>query len=359
MKRALAVFLVAMLGLMVNAADAVPSPVIGGYYEVGGNVERYPWSKINPGYNILYNSFLISDANNNFTYVPDPGLVKHGHRQGKLVLISLAGGGCNISILSELAKTPEKLAAYVDKVMKHVEEHDYDGVDSDWEHPRTPELGAQWSAMIKSFRVKLDALGKRKGRRMYLTTALSGVWTWQYNDYAVMRDCLDYFNFMAYDFAWGSSNYHSPMYANPADPAQDSIIDHLKALEEKAGFPRSKIIVGLPFYGNYFEVDRPFVKVDPKKWRQVWYRDALQLSEGVKRGYDPNSAGVWAWAPDRTKLVIYDSPQSIYDKTREYLRLGYGGVFCWAVDRDILPDGSQPLNDAMMKSVSDFTTRHQ
>ncbi len=347
---------VLMLGCMLNAAETAPSPVVGGYYEVGGNYERYPWTRINSGYNIIYNSFLTSDANNEFTFQPNPGVVKYGHEQGKLVLISLGGGGFGMFV--ELTNTPEKSEAYADKVVKHVAEHDYDGIDVDWEHPTTPVHGAQWSALMKSLRVKLDALGKQKGRKMYLTTALPpGNWSYKHNDYAVMRDCLDYLNVMAYDLGWGTSNYHAPMYANPVDPQKVSTLSQLEFLEKEVKFPRSKTIIGLPFYGNYFEIDRPFVKVDSKKWRQIWYREALQLSEGFKREYDPKSGGVWSWSPDHKKLVIYDSPQSIYDKTREYLKLGYGGVFCWAVDRDILPDDSQPLTDAMMKAVKDFTAK--
>lgn len=342
------------LGCMTNAAESIlpPSPVIGGYYEVGGNYESYPCTRINPGYNIIYDSFLTFDSAGEITFQPNPEVVKHGHQSGKLVLISLG-----TSPFVELTKTPEKLADYVSKVVKHVDQYDYDGIDVDWEHPTKPEQGVQWSALMKSFRNELDALGKKKGRKMYLTTALPpGPWAWQYNDFAVMRDCLDYINVMCYDLDWGTANYHAPLYANPADPKQISCVEELKFLEQKVGYPRSKTIIGLPFYGTYFETDQPFAKITDfnKRFRQLGYADVMKLSDGFKRGYDVNSAGAWAWSQDQKTLIIYDSPRSIYDKTQQYLRLGYGGVFCWAINRDLLPDDTQPLTEAMMQAVRDF-----
>ena len=339
----------------VNAAE-LPPPVIGGYYEVGGDYDSYPCDRVHPDYNILYNAFLQAGAAGELLldqeHLPNPELVRHGHQRNLPVLVSLGGG----TPFVEVTATPEKCAAYVDKVIKHVQKYDYDGIDVDWEHPREPEQGARWTELIRSLRSELDKLGKRNGRKMYLTTALPpGDWAWQHNDFAVMRDCLDYINVMCYDSGWNSSTYHAPMHANPADPGQVNFVEQLEFLEKKVGYPRSKIIVGLPFYGNYFEADQPFVPVDPQHWRQVTYADALKLSEGYKRSYDHNSGGVWAWAPDQKKLVIYDSPQSIYDKTQYYLNQGYGGVFCWAVNRDVLPDGSQPLTGAMMQSANDFS----
>lgn len=45
----------------VNAAE-LPPPVIGGYYEVGGDYDSYPCDRVHPDYNILYNAFLQAGA---------------------------------------------------------------------------------------------------------------------------------------------------------------------------------------------------------------------------------------------------------------------------------------------------------
>ncbi|WP_176015038.1 glycoside hydrolase family 18 protein [Victivallis sp. Marseille-Q1083] len=347
--------LLLLLAGCTTSPDGRLEPLLGGYYD-----GHYPLERIDPAYDLYFNAFLIADADGNLLLTadrePDPALAAHAGKQGKRALISLGGTtpfGC-------FTGTEQEIDAYVAQVIDYVEKNGYDGVDVDWEHPNTEPLGKQWSATIKALRTALDELGRRNGRHYLLTTALPpGDWSLKYNDFAVMRDCLDYVNVMCYDLGWGTSNYHAPRFANPADPARVSSVDQLTYLENVVGMPRSKLIIGLPFYGNYFRDTERFVEVPDENWRQITYREALDYSEDWQREYEPESCGVWAFGPDRREFVIYDSPQSIYDKTTYYLENGYGGVFCWAMNRDLLADGSQPLTQAMVQARRDFLNRNE
>ena len=60
---------------------------------------------------------------------------------------------------------------------------------------------------------------------------------------------------MTYDWRgyWdGKTGHHSPMHANNADENQEFNIDSVMGYYESLGAPKSKLVMGIPFYGQSF-----------------------------------------------------------------------------------------------------------
>ena len=345
-----------LIGLMVGAAlmsqaGEMNKKVIIGYSAFTDNLK---------GYDILIHPFLYVKDNkvnpDRFMKDKSSDFVKNAHGNGALAFVSLNGD------IKE-STAPEKLEEYVAQVIEYVRKYDYDGVDVDWEYPRDKEQGKQWNNFIKLLREKIDAVGKEKGRRMYLSSAVfPRSWVWENCDPKVIRECLDYLNVMCYDYAMRTSSYHAPVHANPADPAKFSYAQLVDKMADKLQYPKDKIIIGVPFYGCYMFADnpiKPYTKVEPSSnWKQISYYDLKKKieTEGFSQEYEPNSFGVWSWSPDRKSLILYDSSESIYNKSIYYLTQGYGGIFCWCVNQENkLQEGQTPLTDALMKARKDFS----
>ncbi|WP_176014301.1 glycoside hydrolase family 18 protein [Victivallis sp. Marseille-Q1083] len=327
-----------------------PEPMLGGYFTYSMPVDEVRYDT----YNFVFQAFLNANRDGvlqlDERYLPYPELVEQAHKNGAKVIVSLGGGG--FGDFPVILETPEKLRKFADAIVDFVDRNDYDGVDLDWELPRTPEDGERWKELMITLRLKLDKTGNEKGRKMYLTSALpAGEWAYEFIDKAVLRTCLDYINVMCYDHNWGKAAYHAPLFADPEDPLHDSTVEGLEYLEKVVGVPRARLSVGVPFYGNTYRHTPRFAKAEDDNWFDDSYASMISRSDGWKKVYEPNSKGTWYFSPDGSQIMTLDSPQSIYEKTQWALSNGYGGVFCWAMVHDRMPDGSRPLTDAMKKAA--------
>ena len=109
----------------------------------------------------------------------------------------------------------------------------------------------------------------------------------------------------------------------------------------------------MPFYSYVFSNSHPFEAVDPHQTRALgWSRIAdLQLNEGWTTRYDSASATFWGKSPDGKSFFAADNEQVIRQKTAWAVSSGYGGVFCWSMDHERMPDGTMPLSKAIQDGI--------
>lgn len=117
----------------------------------------------------------------------------------------------------------------------------------DWEHPADPQQGADFLALLSAIRLHLP------DEDYLLTAALpAGEWALRNIDLCRAQDYLDLINLMAYDFAgsWSpTAGHHAQLYpGNPDEPSGSAAVDYILS----AGFPASKILLGVPVYGRSF-----------------------------------------------------------------------------------------------------------
>jgi chitinase len=346
---------------------AESSPVIGGYVASWRDrklVERLPLGS----YTHLFHAFLTANAEGELITterLPNKWLPALGHKHGCKVILSLGGGGYHH--FPEIVADGVRRKRFVAAVVGVVVDYGYDGVDVDWEHPRTEEQGKHWVSLVKELRSALTAAAasQKRADAFLLTAAVfSNDWGSKWIDVKAVQKELDYVNVMTYDFAgaWGGVvGPHAALVG--ANDSGLSVTSGMNYWSEKRGIPKSKLVVGLPFYGFLFHDSTlgerleaghgrrvkaiTWVEVGPllrqKGWasRHTAAKDALLLE---------NSAASIVGAID-------DAPV-IKKKTSWALKQEFGGVFVWELGHEI-GDGATgtPLTGAIGDAVNAHKAR--
>lgn len=192
-----------------------------------------------------------------------------------------------------------KRPAFVAKLVDYVVAHQFDGLDVDIEGP---SINTDYGALIADLSKALHAKDK------LLTAALSK----GYGGKSVPDSVFDQFDFvsiMAYDGAG---------YWNPDKPGQHSSMEFAResvAYWLGRGLPRSKAVLGVPFYGYGFG--------EAFKKRDYPYATIIKDYPGAQNA-------------DRIgKTIWYNGIPTIKAKTKYVMEEGLGGVTIWSLDNDV------------------------
>lgn len=171
----------------------------------------------------------------------------HGHS----VKVGIAIGGWNDgddSAFVALARSAATREIFVQAIVALVERYQLDGVDMDWEYPSTAAQAGNFLLLMQELRLALNELE----RDQFLSAAVvaQGDWSGQYILDDVFSE-VDFLNIMAYDEY--NALEHSSM-----DYAETSLAYWLAR-----GLPRSKAVLGVPFYARPSWVSyREYVAID-------------------------------------------------------------------------------------------------
>jgi chitinase len=289
----------------------------------------------------------------------EPELNEHAHDAGVKVLLLLGGDFNGLEATGAVDALVGNIAAYT-------REHDYDGVDMDWEYPATTE--------DRNFLVKLMKALRESNSNYTLSIDIPPWGVPVYDPFYDLKDLqrsLDYFNIMMYDCAGPWDQYgqlNSPIFWDSHDPAPWECQPG-GSVQEAADYflkyvPARQLNMGTPFYGYYYTainqlfaecparvLNNPnngdtcgnsvltlnYANIKPLINRQGWYTL-----------YDPIALVPYMVRVDgRDGYITYDDPFSTFYRVwySDWKR-GLGGTFMWALDEDY--DGhSQDLLDAM------------
>ncbi|MFC5652335.1 glycoside hydrolase family 18 protein [Paenibacillus solisilvae] len=281
--------------------------------------------------------------------------------------ILLSVGGWSAGGFSEAASTEAGRDRMAASAVRALEELPIHGIDLDWEYPSYGEAGIGYSAddkttftlLLRTMREALDRKGSADGFR-YLLTIAAGADQY-YVDGTEMdqvQQYLDFIQLMTYDMRGGFqilTGHHSNLYTSPGDLFRISA-DASVRLFERAGVPRSKIVLGAAFYSRL--------------WQQVPDRDSgLHQMAGTTGGYGPDygelvesyigkNGFVRRWddaakAPylfNGSTFISYDDEESIACKCDYVREQGLAGIMFWEYSLD--PTGR--LIDAMARSLPDL-----
>ena len=316
-------------------------------------------------YTHLCHAFLVADADGRVKPahgVPDAGLTADAHRAGVKVLVSLGGWGYDEQFAAMVAK-PAAEERYVRSVLQMVDAANYDGVDLDWEYPDTKAEVAGFEHLTRRLRRELDALAKQKGRPMLLTMAASsnpGTLSWLGRD--LLLETMDWINVMTYDFAGDWTDYaghHSPLFASPKQPGGRPVssADTIRYLIDERRLPPDRLALGIPLYGRAFAVSAPYLSTGSAPKRRMPQGEYSNLERLMReqhwvRTWDDATKTPWLSAPDHSVVIGYDDPESVAIKTEWAMKQGLRGVFFWQIDGDRLPDGSNPVQQAVRHALN-------
>ncbi len=130
----------------------------------------------------------------------------------------------------------------------------FDGIDIDWEFPKSAADAADYTKLLAAFRTKLDTYKTNHPavlQQLLVTSAISPNngpdWQLQNIDFSSTgaTQYVNFFNVMTYDYAgsWNTSPISTAPYS--------SIIVNIPNLIGQ-GIPPSKIVLGVPFYGVHY-----------------------------------------------------------------------------------------------------------
>lgn len=183
----------------------------------------------------------------------------------KGVKVTLAIGGWNDSAgnkYSRLANSPQAREKFIAHVVNFILEHNFDGLDLDWEYPKCWQVDCKqgpvsdkqaFADLVKELRVAFKPHG------LLLSAAVSPSKTVidHAYDIRVLSDNLDWISVMTYDYhgQWDKKTGHvAPMYAFPNDTTPTFNANFSLHYWVSHGADRKKVIFGMPMYGQSFSL---------------------------------------------------------------------------------------------------------
>ena len=276
--------------------------------------------------------------------------LKSGNRSLR-VLLSVGGWNWSSSFTA-MANDPAKRTTFATSCRTFVEAQGIDGIDLDWEWPgggnTVPNANdrANFTALVHAVRVALNELGTVTGKSYELTCyAPATAANLAFWDLPALAQDFDFFNVQSYDLhgPWDSITGHqSGLTPNPSK--NDGLyVSQVLALYTNAGVPKSKLLLGAPFYAYYWtnvgptqngfnqpgggSSDLTYAALNATNgWASQFIRSWDPYAQ-VPSLYEPTASGTGRW-------VSYDDPQSLHAKALHCRNEGYGGVFFWQLGGD-------------------------
>jgi chitinase len=255
------------------------------------------------------------------------------------------GLGTYSSNFAQPASTPAGRAQFASSAVSLIKDYGFDGLDIDWEYPKSQLEASHFVLLLQACREAMDAYSSSlpKPHHFELTVACpAGPQNYKIMDITSMDKYLDFWNLMAYDYAgsWDSAAGHQanlkPSKGNSgATPFNtEDAVEHYRRQSVAA----SKIVLGMPLYGRAFEntdgLGKQFSGVGEGSWESgVFDYKALPLP-GAEERYDEEARATYSYDPARRHLVTYDTPWMARKKAEWIKRHGLGGAMWWESSGD-------------------------
>jgi chitinase len=153
---------------------------------------------------------------------------------------------------------------------------------------------------------------------------------------------------MTYDYHSGSkiAHFNAPLYTAKGDPTPGYTVDSTVQRYIAGGVPRSKVVVGLPFYGRVYGgvsqandgVFQPAPGPVPDEWKTgTDYKAIVRRnpeSLGFRRVMHPEARVPFLFNPTTGTWITYDDAESVAEKVAYVRSHGLGGVMAWEIGGD-------------------------
>ncbi len=272
---------------------------------------------------------------------PDANLVTTAHANGAKVVLVVGGDHAEATRgFSTMAASPRARERFVAELVNLLDRQGYDGVDLDWEFPQSDADRANLTALVRGLRL---ALGD--GRTLSMAGAGSD-WYGRWYDIPALMPNLDWFASMTYVFAaasWSATSGHnSALYGSLA-------VDAARQYYLSRGVPESKLLVGIPFYGERFDsVSGLGEQLTSTSGGAMAYPEIEPLAGNgwTLLRDDPAGAMPYLVRQGSPGVIVFDDATSIREKCSYVVGRGLGGVIIWHLGQDRI-GGNQSLLSAV------------
>ncbi|KAF3786086.1 Chia Acidic mammalian chitinase [Nymphaea thermarum] len=351
----LAVAVVVFLNL-IPLSSAMAAGVRAAYWPSWTNSYAPPSSLNTTFFTHLYYAFLDMDPST-FQLIVSPSQAAllsqfttalQGSNPPPKTLLSIGGGGASPAAYALMASNSSSRKAFIGSTISTARKYSFDGLDLDWEFPRTPQEMQSLAELLREWRLAVEEEATASGRpRLLLTAAVYfSPRFWLSNvprDYPVgaMGENLDWVNPMCYDYhgSWDTSATGAP--AALYDPRSNISTSYGIESWLRSGMPPEMIVMGLPMYGRTWTlrdagstgVGAAAAGVGPGNGVLI-YSKVVEFNREKKATvvHDGPTASTYSYAG--TAWVGYDDVASIGEKIKFALAHRLGGYFFWAVSYD-------------------------
>ncbi|NLK28191.1 MAG: glycoside hydrolase family 18 [Clostridiales bacterium] len=270
----------------------------------------------------------------------------------QLKTLIAVGGWSWSGRFSDMASSEESRMIFAESVVDFITKYDFDGVDIDWEYPvsgglatntKRPEDKQNFTLLLKTLRQKLDEQSRNDGKHYILSFAgAAGSWYVNNIETEVIRQYVDYANIMTYDIhgTWDLyTDFNAPLYTSntPSHGMKWSVDSSIKAWVN-AGFPREKLIMGVPFYGYIYKA----VGDENHGLGQTYSGGSSINYANIAANYlnDPSftryfhSESLVPWLFNGSTFLSYEDEQSMTYKAQYVKQNSLGGAMIWELSQD-------------------------
>ena len=259
------------------------------------------------------------------------------------VLLMIGGWGEHADGFSMMARDAKKRSEFCHACKQHIDTYGFDGIDIDWEYPGGgPSTNGKSNDDPKNFVLVLKELRDSIGDTKIISYASSS--SAGYMDWKGAMKYLDYVNVMTYDMGKPPKGHNSPLRKSTTfnqNGCEESI-----ALHVKAGVPKSRMNMGVPFYGHGispYDSDVKYVSMD----------GILKATTGSFAGKNIRKWDSTAKVPylvdgNDNILLSYDDEESVTEKGKFVKDNNIGGAMFWEYRHD---DSKGTLRKALCKAI--------
>jgi len=290
---------------------------------------------------IIYCAFAYVNENGEITNVAESTNFIKGLRTYILPLAKKYGTKVLISInesngaFGTVAMNPELSKKFAENIVNLINHFGLDGIDIDWEYPTVQET-PYFTTMMKDI---YEAV--KTNNPDHLVTAAIGGGKWQPPRYDLANSAkyLDYINLMTYSMTSANGQFQNALYKSTKGYTLVSCtIEESIAIYDSYGVPRSKILVGLAFYGirqyDSNGLGTPSSSSASISFSSIYNTYLANLNPNIIIGYDEETESPYIYDKVNKILISYENERSIARKCEYVNTLGLGGVMYWQDGHD-------------------------
>jgi chitinase len=260
-------------------------------------------------------------------------MVKNAQNHNTKAILAVGGwfhinGGESYDIFKAAISNPVSRTNLVNELTGIADREQLDGIDIDFEHPRSQADASSLAAFAQELSAQLQPRGKELSIAVYPKIhAGEGTVT----DFVVFDPStflyVDHVNIMAYDGQW-DGGYNA---ANLSPyPFAEKIVNYWANLFDELSISKEKLVLGVPFYA---QPEDPTIK-------QVSYAAIINQDPANSTNDTVNMNGT---------TYHYNGVNTIKKKTNLALEHGFGGMMLWEAGHD--SQGVHSLTSVMFEEL--------
>ena len=259
--------------------------------------------------------------------------VSNAHKQDTKVMLAIGGwfhisGGESYDYFKEAISDPTARTQLVQELINIADRENLDGIDIDFEHPRSKEDAQNLAFFTKELSDLLHQ--KNKELSIAVNAKVHSVAGTEINNVVYepsMFKNVDHVNIMAYDGQWDDGYIASNL--SPY-PYTKNIVNYWTSLFENHQISKEKLVLGVPFYAQ---------PENPKS-KQISYATIIENNPLHAESDTVKING---------QTYYYNGEETIKKKTKLALDHGFGGMMMWELGHDA--EGSHSLTQAISEVI--------